>query len=310
MAENRLLDYFNNLLYTFKAIFHHPLTSKRKLAAMKRWLSWQIGSRLVPGAVAVPFVNQTKLLVKPRMHGATLNVYVGLDEFSDMSFLLHFLRPTDLFIDVGASVGTYTVLASGAVGCHTIAFEPTCEAFENLEANINLNGIRDLVECYPIALGDEKGKIKFTKGLDTLNYIVLSPAMTGLELTEVEVTTLDTALGQKEPTLIKIDVEGYEWAVISGGEETLGKPSLQAIVIEINENCRRYGVKLEHTFERITDYGFTACRYNPEKRQLTEVKKEAWKESRQTNTIFVRDIQVSKDRVKTANSFRVLGYDV
>lgn len=310
MAEHHLLGYFNNLLYTFKVIFHHPLTSKRKLAATKRWLSWQIGSRLVPGAVAVPFVNQTRLLIKPRMHGATLNVYVGLDEFSEMSFLLHFLRSTDLFIDVGANVGAWTILASGAAGCHTIAFEPTREAFENLKANLNLNGIGELVECHPAALGGKRGKVKFTKKLDTLNHVVVSPQMSDVELTEVEVTTLDMELTQREPTLIKIDVEGYELSVISGGEETLGKPSLQAIIIEINEKCKRYGVEPEHIFESITDYGFTACRYDPRNRQLTEIKKEVWKELNETNTIFVRDIRASKDRVKAANSFRVLGHDI
>jgi hypothetical protein len=49
------------------------------------------------------------------MTGATGNLYVGLHEFEEMAFLLHFLRPGDLFADVGANVGSYTILAAVAV---------------------------------------------------------------------------------------------------------------------------------------------------------------------------------------------------
>ncbi len=73
-----------------------------------RYLKWQIGSRLLPGAVHVPFVNDTVLVVTPGMTGATLNIYTGLHEFEDCGFLLHLLRCSDLFVDIGANVGVYT----------------------------------------------------------------------------------------------------------------------------------------------------------------------------------------------------------
>lgn len=47
------------------------------------------------------------------MRGATGNVYVGLHEFESMGFVLHVLRSSSAFIDVGANVGAYTVLAAG-----------------------------------------------------------------------------------------------------------------------------------------------------------------------------------------------------
>jgi hypothetical protein len=65
--------------------------------------------------VAMPYVNETRLLVKPGMAGATGNVYAGLHEYEDMAFVLHALRPSSRFVDVGANVGTYTVLAGGGV---------------------------------------------------------------------------------------------------------------------------------------------------------------------------------------------------
>src|SRR5262245_48181443 len=96
-------------------VLRHPLSRGRKFANLKRLFAWQIGSRLVPGPVAINFVNATKLLVRPGMTGATGNIYVGLHEFPEMSFVLHFLRPSDLFVDIGANIGSYTVLAAGAV---------------------------------------------------------------------------------------------------------------------------------------------------------------------------------------------------
>ena len=88
------------VLNTYKFIANHPLTKDHKLSTMLRWLKWQVGSRLVPGSVAIPFVNETHLLAKPGMTGATGNIYCGLHEFEDMGFVLHFLRPGDLFVDM------------------------------------------------------------------------------------------------------------------------------------------------------------------------------------------------------------------
>lgn len=310
MAESQLQKDWKHLRYTFRIIAHHPLTRHKALPALKRWLLWQIGSRLVPGPVAVPFVNHTRLLVGPRMHGATLNVYVGLDEFEDMSFLLHFLRPQDLFVDVGAAVGAYTVLAAGAIGASAMAFEPTPEAFHALRANVNLNGFGDRAACYPLAVGREVGTAQFTTGLGTLNHIVPQAERLESGHTEIEMTTLDGELAAGEPALIKIDVEGFEQAVLGGAEATLGRSSLGAMIIEIGKGCKKYGTTPAQTFDRVTGYGFTACRYEPVGRHLTEVTREAWTESRGTNTIFCRDVEVCRDRVGSAPAFRVIGREI
>jgi hypothetical protein len=60
--------------------------------------------------------------------GATGNWYCGLDAFEDMAFLLHFMREEDLFVDVGANIGSYTILAGNEVGAETIEIEPITDA--------------------------------------------------------------------------------------------------------------------------------------------------------------------------------------
>src|SRR5262245_35956083 len=101
----------------------HPLTRDHRFAGFARFCRWQIESRF-HREVIVPWVGGVRLAVRRGMTGATGNLYAGLHEFVDMAFTLHFLRPSDLFLDVGANIGSYTLLASGVCRARTIAFEP------------------------------------------------------------------------------------------------------------------------------------------------------------------------------------------
>lgn len=112
------------LFNTIKFIINHPLNQENKLGAIIQFARWQVGSRLVPGAIIYDWVNGSRFLVKNGETGLTGNIYTGLHEFQDMAFLLHFLRSEDLFVDVGANVGSYTILACSAIGARGIAFEP------------------------------------------------------------------------------------------------------------------------------------------------------------------------------------------
>ena len=114
------------MLNALRHVWRHPLNAGAPLAGMGRLVRWQIATRLLPGtAVAVLFTDRARLLVSRGMYGATQNVYCGLNDFEDMSFLLHYLREGDTFLDVGANVGAYTVLASAAAGAQTYAFDPS-----------------------------------------------------------------------------------------------------------------------------------------------------------------------------------------
>ena len=111
-------------------------------------LRWQVGSRLLPLGSTLPYVGDTRLFVTRGMTGATGNWYCGLHEVDEMGFVLHALRPGDLFVDVGANIGSYTVLAAGAVGADAIAVEPvptTFTAFLEVEPRprVSLDGLPD-----------------------------------------------------------------------------------------------------------------------------------------------------------------------
>ena len=196
------------MLGVIKFFFEHPLTKNNPYKAVKRFLRWQIFSRLVPYPVVFPFIGQTTLLVQRGFRSATANMYVGLMEFEEMAFLLHFLNHDDLFIDIGANVGVYTVLASGNRKARTIAIEPIPATFSCLEQNIALNKIHDKVMAYNIGLGSKRDKLKFTSNWDTLNNVITEENLAiEKHFVEVEVHRLDDLIDKTEqPNLIKIDV--------------------------------------------------------------------------------------------------------
>lgn len=290
-----------NLVNTVRYITDHPLTRHQKLKALGRWLRWQVGSRIVPGQVAVGFVNDSVLLVSPGMTGATGNIYVGLHEYQEMSFLLHLLRPGDTFVDAGANVGTYTVLASKVAQAECISIEPVRKTFDHLMRNVNLNGVCELVDARNVGLGSRKGRLKFSSGLDTVNH-VLDASEVELEGEEVEVDTLDDIVAGRSPCLIKIDVEGYEREVVAGARALLARPSLLGLIVETNGSGSRYGFDQRGLHEEVIGYGFIPCSYEPASRSLRRL---ADGERLGGNTLYIRDPEEAAELVRSAPPFRV-----
>jgi FkbM family methyltransferase len=141
-----------------------------------------------------------------------------------------FLRKDDLFADIGANVGSYTVLASGAVGAQTISFEPVPSSFDHLIDNIYLNRLVDCVTALNVAVGSESGELEMMADQDTVNRVVNDDVYTGKKV-KVSVLALDEILDGRVPKLIKIDVEGvYKADVLRGARHTLGDPRLETVL--------------------------------------------------------------------------------
>jgi FkbM family methyltransferase len=190
-----------NIFSLLTFIAAHPLNRPARLQAIRRFASWQIASRLLPGAAALPFVAGTRLLTEQGMTGATGNWYCGLHEVDEMGFVLHMLRPESLFMDVGANVGSYTVLAAGAVGATVIAVEPLPSTFAKLQRNIAYNNLTQRVEAQCCGLSEAEGELVFTSGLDTMNRIAL-PGET-LPTVKVPVRTMDDVCAGRVPCVLR-----------------------------------------------------------------------------------------------------------
>ena len=291
------------LIDSVRYILAHPLNRKHQVASLVRFATWQVSSRLRRRPTVHEWVNGAKFFVRSGEAGLTGNIYTGLHEFEEMGFLLHFIRPSDLFIDVGANSGSYTILA-GTVGRASVyALEPVPTTFERLRKNISLNGLDARVKCLNIGVGGERGTIRFTSGMDSANHILASGEDEQNSIL-VDVLPLDTVLTGEAPTLLKIDVEGYETPVIAGAKQVLQKESLKGVIMELNGSGARYGWDEANISRAMNDFGFVAYRYDPFKRQLETL---GGKSAVSSNTLFLRDETFILQRVQAAPLVTLLG---
>lgn len=286
------------LLRLLYYVWCHRLNAGGRFRAIGRVLRWQVASRLLAGPLAFPFVEDTLLFASHGMTGATGNWYCGLHEAEEMGFILHFLRPDDLFLDVGANIGSYTVMVAGAVGARVISVEPIPATFSNLQRNVLLNGLTDHVEPHCVGLSSERSELRFTQDQDTVNHVMAEGEYS--RAIRVPVVSMDELLAGRVPSIIKIDVEGHELAVLKGARSTLSDPGVAAVVMEINGSGARYGVSDAELLAMMRGYGFVPCGYDPFARRLRD-----WDHS-SGNAIFVRDRNMVEARVIQAKRYRLI----
>jgi FkbM family methyltransferase len=188
------------------------------------------------------------------------------------------------FLDVGANIGSYTILAASVCRARAIAFEPDPDTARLLRRNIAINHISSLAAVREAALGGVNGQIAFTLGSDTMNRVA---GPDGKSVQVVPIRRLDDILDAETPTLIKMDVEGFEEQVLSGASRVLKSPSLLAIQ---SESCTPM---VRNTLE---SFSFRERFYDPFTRSL----KSTPFGYRASNAIFIRDTELVAERLAHA----------
>ncbi|MDZ7897010.1 MAG: FkbM family methyltransferase [Arcicella sp.] len=285
-------------LKTIKTVINHPLNEGRKLKALINLFLRAIVIRLHKYPIIYPFVNDTFLVVEKGMSSAELQIYCNLYDYDEMLLMIHFLRENDNFVDVGANIGVYSILASGVGKANSFSFEPLPSTFNRLKRNINYNYLSDKVTLFNNGVGDKKEQLFFTNNLDAINHVVSNSEGNTLR---VEVDTLDAFLGGKSAHFLKVDVEGFEEFVLRGAANTLKNPDLCIILIETNGLTSQYNSSDEGIHEKLTQSGFLTYTYHPQKREL--IKTESLNA---TNTIYCRNIDFIKSRIKNGQKITIL----
>jgi len=155
------------------------------------------------------------------------------------------VQPGDICYDIGAfrgyTAGVFALAGAGAV----LAFEPMPENQETIRKVFGMNPNLPLT-VIPKAVAEAEGEQVLEIHRDqSMNRLGSVPGSGGGERIRVETTTVDATASQtgKRPTLMKIDVEGAEEAVLQGAAKAL-KESVRAVFMEIHHaeaerNCRR-----------------------------------------------------------------------
>lgn len=162
------------------------------------------------------------------------------------------LRPGDVFFDVGANIGPYSLLAAkaGRGQVKVYAFEPSFQNFHQLCRNILLNGCQGSVVPLLVPLCDrtrldlfhyqnlEAGGAlhSFSRTIDyKAEEFQPSASLGAMGLSLDDFVRIP---GVESPTLLKVDVDGLEPDVLRGGREVLRGERLRSLLIEINEDLK------------------------------------------------------------------------
>jgi FkbM family methyltransferase len=263
--------------------------------AWGRFLAWQALGRLTPDTLEAPFVNGTRLRVKRRL-GGRLHYVLGMAEFDDMAFVAHLLRPGEVFADVGANIGAYSLVAAAA-GARCVAFEPAPQARRYLEQNVASNGLADRIELQACAVGAAAGSISVTAGMGEINHVLRAGEST--ETLQVPMASLDGFFaGRTPPVLIKIDVEGFETEVVRGADGLLAARKPLALLLEMTGHGARYGYDEAALRRDLVARGYALCRYEALSRRLHRLDPAAG--PLPYNLLFIRDPEEAQRRLREA----------
>lgn len=174
--------------------------------------------------------------------------------------LRDFLRPGMTFLDVGANVGYFSLLAASLVGRRgaVVSYEPTPEVARRLRENASLNGFA--IQVREGAVADEEGSLTFFKGRSDSEGNSLYPDFATSPSFNVPAFTLDAEaarLGLQAVHMIKIDAEGAEPRVLRGARQVIErfKP-----VMLIEGNQRKLvegGASIPQLRSQLHDMGYT-----------------------------------------------------
>ena len=214
----------------------HALAATSRRASFERG-RWRIGSlayRLIDGESGAQSAVRTR-------HGFAMNL--DLAQFVDRTIyctgewepletrlIADLLEPGDTFVDVGANIGYFTLLASRRVGPEgrVIAVEANPRTFTLLEANVRLNACTN-VALHHVAAGEAAGFATLFEreagnaGGDQVDF-------TGDGT--IEVKRLDALVGEQPVRLIKLDIEGAEAKALRGATGLLGRADAPDLVFE------------------------------------------------------------------------------
>jgi len=248
-----------------RALLEREDLRRRPIRGLLRRVVWRLRWLLHPNA---PWLLRTRNRVSlwaPKGGAGALIYYQGATEPDTMEFFRRVLKPGMVFVDVGAHLGEYTVLAATILGRsgYVHAFEPRPDIFELLTRNIQLNHCRN-VTVRPFALWHENGWCEFevTPEPSVSAIRSVAPIRRGAKIIKVRAVTLDDYFARIptcRPDLIKIDVEGAELHVLRGARSVLDRSAVEApkLIVEYEPpNQARFGYSFTDVFAFLAGLGY------------------------------------------------------
>lgn len=209
-----------------------------------RDLSVSLGHRLAvtplgPAGVLVTMGRRWAIFPLARLQDPeTISSYFAHEPF--LYSVIAQLRPAEVFVDIGANLGRYSLFAALYAGCHVIAFEPHPANADYLRRVVALNGLQKRIAIHPMALGSKAGEFLLSSqpGGAGVTGTTDPAAQRADDLVQQTVCVdrfddLVLSGEQNRRFFVKIDVDGAETAVLQGAEKSLRDGNITALYVEI-----------------------------------------------------------------------------
>lgn len=241
-------------LGVLRFVWNHPANHGKRIRCLVRAARYQARARLgQPTLITVG--HQAKMRVWPRDPAASKALYANPPDWNEMWAWRRLLRRGNLFIDVGANVGAYSLWVA-QTGVRTIAVEPSPTAAARLRANVGLNQFPIAIQ--QCALAEQSGHGWLTRDLGPTNHLLVGPDQGG---DHIPVRTLDELLGDGYASGVKIDVEGAERLVLAGATRALRERRIGVIQLEWNAMSQRLlGEDRTSVADLLSGYGYRFAR--------------------------------------------------
>lgn len=250
-------------------IWSHPANRSHGLRAVAKALAWQAWKRATGLPLDLSVWNGVRVRCYPDSASASLLLYCsGLSDPMEMPFVRHYLRPGDRFLDVGANIGVYTLLAASRVGAQgrVDAFEPSPRALSRLAENLALNRFAERVRVHAAAVSDSAGTVRFTIDKDSMNHI--ARAKEAEATVPVPAVCLDEAVAGTRYAMGKLDAEGAELRILQGAERMVRAGIPPVWLIEIARSLHEFGASEKELVMWLRQRGYRLATYEPKTRAL------------------------------------------
>ena len=198
----------------------------------------------------------------------------------EVATLRELLQGKDLFVDIGANCGLYSLIAAKA-GVPVLAVEPNRLNYLRLKQNIEHNRFAN-IQPHALALSDKPGRAALYGGGEGASLLRNWGGMTNTYAQEVEVDTLDNLLASRSglgDILIKVDVEGHEPAVLSGARGLLAREKAPTWIIEHSFRENQDGgvnPRFLDLFELFWNAGYQCLTFDRERRIVRRDDVDRW----------------------------------
>jgi len=234
-----------NILKNLVSLFINSFLNMINKFSYGRFINEQIIMGVVNRVSVVKHSNVSLKLAVPN-HICSIRANTFSSKEPETLAWIDNLKENSIVWDIGANVGLYSCYAAKKLNCRVFAFEPSVFNLEFLARNINLNNLSDLVTIIPVPLTNEiainKLNMSSTNWGGAMSTFGQSFGHDGLVLDKVFVMptfgiSMEDAVNLlkiPQPDYIKMDVDGIEHLILSGGKCVLN--NAKAIIIEINDH--------------------------------------------------------------------------